>query len=296
MRDSLKLPDAPLVPRTGLSTDRLMGIINGQVVSRLIVLVGAVLFLLPLFWMIVTSLKPVTEVAVFPPTVLPQVWKWSNYAEAFRAIPFARYFVNSSIIAVGSTLGAVVSNFLIAYGFSRIQWRGRDTVFMIVLATIFIPFPVTMIPLVVVFSKLHWINTYLPLIVPSFFGNAFFIFLLRQFLMQLPMELSEAARIDGASELQVMRQIILPLAKPALTVVAIFSFINAWNDFLGPLLYLQDERLYTLAIGLQAFRSTHDVQITLLMAASTLAVLPIIVLFLIFQRSFIDGITTGTLK
>ncbi len=259
-------------------------------------LVGAVLFLLPLFWMIVTSLKPVTEVAVFPPTVLPQVWKWSNYAEAFRAIPFARYFVNSSIIAVGSTVGAVVSNFLIAYGFSRIQWRGRDTVFMIVLATIFIPFPVTMIPLVVVFSKLHWINTYLPLIVPSFFGNAFFIFLLRQFLMQLPMELSEAARIDGASELQVMRQIILPLAKPALTVVAIFSFINAWNDFLGPLLYLQDERLYTLAIGLQAFRSTHDVQITLLMAASTLAVLPIIVLFLIFQRSFIDGITTGTLK
>jgi len=296
MRDSLKLPDAPLVPRAGLTTDRLMGIVNGQIVSRLIVLIGAVLFLLPLFWMIVTSLKPVTEISVFPPTVLPQAWKWSNYTEAFRAIPFARYFANSSIIAVCSTIGAVLSNFLIAYGFSRIQWRGRDTVFMVVLATIFIPFPVTMIPLVVVFSKLHWINTYLPLIVPSFFGNAFFIFLLRQFLMQLPMELSEAARIDGASELQVMRQIILPLAKPALTVVAIFSFINAWNDFLGPLLYLQDERLYTLAIGLQAFRSTHDVQITLLMAASTLAVLPIIVLFLIFQRSFIDGITTGTLK
>ncbi len=190
----------------------------------------------------------------------------------------------------------MLSNTLVAYGFSRINWRGRNVLFYICVGTIFLPYPVVLVALVDTFGKLHWVNTFLPLIVPAFFGNPFYIFLMRQFMLGIPRELSDAARVDGAGELQVFWKVILPLTRPAVTVVALFAAVAAWNDFLGPLLYLHNENTYTLAIGLQFFRSTHDVSYNLLMAASTLVVLPVVVVFLFAQRFFIQGITVGGVK
>jgi multiple sugar transport system permease protein len=264
--------------------------------SRLILIPMAVLYTLPYYWMVVTSLKSNDELRTTPPTLLPRDWQWSNFVDAVNYIPFNQYLVNTLIITALTMLGAVISNPIVAYGFSRVEWPGRDAVFYIVLATVFIPFPVLIVALFDIFAKLGWINTFLPLVVPAFFGNAFWIFLMRQFLMQIPQEISDAAKLDGANELQVAYQIVLPLAKPAIAVIAIFAAISAWNDFLGPLLYLQDESKYTLSIGLTFFRSQHDVQFNLLMAASTLVVLPVIVIFLAFQRSFIDGLTVGSIK
>ena len=199
-------------------------------------------------------------------------------------------------VTVLTIVGSVISNPLIAYGFSRIEWPGRDRVFLLVMATVFIPFPVVIIALFDIFARLGWINTFLPLVVPMFFGQAFWIFLMRQFLMQIPMEVSDAARIDGANEFQVFSQIVLPLTLPAVGVIGIFAALYAWNDFIGPLIYLQDESKYTLAIGLTFFRSQYDVQFNLLMAASTLIVLPVVIIFLLFQRAFLEGITLGSVK
>jgi len=213
--------------------------------------------------------------------------------------------VNSLIITIGATIGAVLSNTLIAYGFSRIQWPGRNKVFYVCVATIFLPYPVVLVALFDIFSKLpsfgiqgghSWINTFLPLIVPAFFGNPFYIFLMRQFMMGIPKELSDAARVDGASELQTFWHVILPLTKPAVTVIGILAAVAAWNEFLLPLLYLQENTKYPLAIGLAFFTSEHDVAYNLLMAASTLIVLPIVVVFILAQRFFIEGITVGGVK
>jgi multiple sugar transport system permease protein len=200
------------------------------------------------------------------------------------------------IITVGVTIGAVISNTVVAYGFSRIRWPGRDIIFYIVIATVFIPFPVIMVALFDIFAKLGWVNTFNPIIVPAFFGNPFYIFLLRQFMLSIPSELSDAARVDGANEFQIFYRVVLPLTKPAVTVVAIFAAITAWNEFLLPLIYLQDEEKYPLSIGLALFRQTHDVTFNLLMAASTLVVIPVVILFLAFQRFFIEGITVGGVK
>jgi multiple sugar transport system permease protein len=225
-------------------------------------------------------------------------------------IPFSLFAFNSAVITLGITVGSVLSNTLIAYGFSRIDWPGRDKIFYIVLATVFIPFPVLIVALFDIFAKTprpiieggqlawegNWINTYLPLVVPMFFGNAFWIFLMRQFLLQIPKEISDAARIDGASEFRIFYQIVLPQALPAIGVISIFAGLHAWNDFLGPLIYLQDEAKYTLSIGLTFFRSQREIQFSLLMAASTLVVLPVVALFLFFQRSFVEGISLGSIK
>lgn len=264
--------------------------------ARLVLVPMAVLYTLPYYWMAVTSLKSNEELGASPPTLVPHSWQWSNFSEAVTYIPFNQYLLNTLIITGLTMLGAVISNPIVAYGFSRVQWPGRDMVFYIVIATVFIPFPVLIVALFDIFAKLGWVNTFLPLIVPAFFGNAFWIFLMRQFLMQIPQEISDAAKLDGANELQVAYQIVLPLAKPAIAVVAIFAAISAWNDFLGPLLYLQDESKYTLSVGLTFFRSQHDVQFNLLMAASTLVVIPVVLIFLAFQRSFIDGLTVGSIK
>jgi len=186
---------------------------------------------------------------------------------------------------------------IVAYGFACIEWRGRDKVFYIVLATLFIPFPIAIIPTFDLFAWLGWINTFLPLVVPNFFASAFFVFLLRQFLLQVPRDNLDAARIDGASEWRILWQIVFPLARPAIAAVAIFAAVGAWNDFLGPLLYLQDQSLQTLSIGIQSFRQANqDVQVNLLMAASVMIVAPLIVLFFCFQNFFIRGITLGSFK
>lgn len=293
MKDAVTLPPAQTRNRRLEKTLKLARV---QFVSRLILVVGAIVYLTPLYWMVTTALKEPVELAAFPPTLLPENWRWDNFVAAVNEIPFGRYLLNTVIITFFSMLGAVTSNLVIAYGFSRIKWPGRDFVFGIVVATIFIPFPATLLPLFIIFAKLQWINTFLPLIVPTFFGNAFYIFLLRQFLMQIPFELSEAARVDGANEWQIFSRVIVPLARPAIAVVALFSAIAAWNNFLGPLIYLNDDNLYPLSIGLQMFRSLHDVKWNLLMAASTLVILPIIAVFLAFQRAFIEGITVGSVR
>lgn len=271
-------------------------VFSRHVLPRIVLIAVSVLFAAPFYWMVVTALKPTSELTQFPPTLIPLNPQWGNFVEAMQFINFPRMFMNSVIITAGATVGAVVSNTIIAYGFSRIQWPGRDAIFYVVVATIFIPFPVIMVALFDIFAKIGWVNTFYPLIVPAFFGNPFYIFLLRQFMMGIPRDLSDAARVDGANEFQVFLRVILPLSVPAVTVVAIFAAIGAWNEFLLPLLFLQDEAKYPLSIGLAFFRSTHNVSFNLLMAASTLVVLPVVILFVLFQRFFIEGITLGGVK
>jgi len=219
-------------------------------------------------------------------------FEWGNYRQVFRKIPFLVYLRNTLILAVLGVLGVLFSNTLVAYGFSKILWRGRDKFFYATMATMMIPFPVTMIPLFVVFKKLGMTGTLMPLWVPAFFGSAFNIFLLRQFFLRIPKDISEAATLDGAGEFTIFWRIYVPLAAPALAVVALFHFIWAWNDFLGPLLYLTDQNTFTLSLGLQFYQSQHGgTQWHLLMAASTLTVLPVVILFFLTQRTFLRGIT-----
>lgn len=267
-----------------------------QVVVRIFLIAMCLIFLAPLYWMFVTALKTTPELSVFPPTFWPTSVQWSNFPAAVNYIPFGIYFWNSLIISLTKVLGAVLSNMLVAYGFSCINWPGRDKVFYIVIATLFLPFPVAMIPLFDLFATLKWVDSALPLVVPTFFASAFNVFLLRQFLLQIPRELMEAARIDGASELQILWRVVFPLSLPAIGVISIFTAVDSWKDFMGPLIYIQNDFYRTLSVGLQFFRSTHDIQFNLLMAASFLTVLPLIVLFLIFQRFFVRGMTIGSIR
>jgi multiple sugar transport system permease protein len=267
-----------------------------SVLPRTVLILGSALFITPFYWMVVSALKTNQELTSLPPTLIPHAWAWENFVNAVNYIPFGLYTLNSTVITVGATIGAVLSNTLVAYGFSRISWRGRNFLFYVCVATIFLPYPVVLVALVDTFGKLGWVDTPLPLIVPAFFGNPFYIFLMRQFMLSIPRELSDAARVDGAGELQTFWHVILPLTRPAVTVVALFAAVAAWNDFLGPLLYLHDEKTYTLAVGLQFFRATHDVSFNLLMAASTLVVIPVVIVFVFAQRFFIEGITVGGVK
>jgi multiple sugar transport system permease protein len=278
--------------------DRTLRRFNQHILPRVILILMCAIFILPFYWMLSLGLKSNTELAQYPPTLYPHDPQWGNFRLATEAFNFWKYLGNTSIVTGLTILGAVISNPLIAYGFSRLEWPGRDKVFMIVLATVFMPFPVIIVALFDIYSQLGWINTFAPLVVPMFFGNAFWIFLMRQFMMQIPRDLSDAARMDGASEFKIFWQIILPLCKPAIGVIAIFAGLQAWNDFLGPLLFLLRENLYTLALGLTFFQSTstYDVRFNLMMAASTLIVLPVIVLFFLFQRAFVSGLTVGSLK
>ncbi|MDQ0229005.1 carbohydrate ABC transporter permease [Metabacillus malikii] len=261
----------------------------------LILLLFSLVFIVPFLWLISGSLKSSTELFADPPIWIPEVLNWSNYKEAFSSFPFLLYLKNTLIVVVFSCVGAVLSNAFIAYGFSRIEWKYRDAVFIVVLATLMLPFQVIMIPLFLLFKDIGWIGTYLPLIVPHFFGNAFFIFLLRQFFKGIPKELSEAAKMDGANEFIVFWKVILPLSKPILATVVIFQFIEAWRDFLGPLIFLSDNSHYTLSLGVQQIMSQNDPRWGLLMAIGVAMTLPIIIIFFFLQRYFIEGITfTGS--
>lgn len=267
-------------------------------IARIVMIAACCLLLLPLYWMINTSLKSNPELATYPPTWWPHVPQFGNYVDALNTMPFVRLFINTAIITVLSVLFSVVSSFLVAYGFSCIEWPGRDKLFYVVLATLFLPFPVTLIPMFDLYARLGWVNTWLPLIVPHVFGSAFYIFLLRQFLLQIPKDMLDAARIDGAGDWRIAWSLVFPSSLSAITAVAIFTAVGAWNDFLGPLIYLQDTNIQTLSIGLQTFRQveTQDVQTNQLMAASFLVVLPLIILFIVFQRFFLKGITIGGFK
>jgi len=269
-----------------------------QVVPRIILIAMSAVFILPFYWMLATAIKTVPELSVYPPTFFPRTIRLANFTDAMEVFPFWQFFRNTVIITALSVIGAALSNPIIAYGFSRIDWPGRDKVFFLVLATVFVPFPVLIIALFDIFARLGWINTFLPLVVPLFFGSAFWIFLMRQFFLQIPQEISDAARLDGANELQILFRIIMPQSWPAVSAVSLFAALHAWNDFLGPLIYLQDPAKYTLAVGLTFFQSAsqYDIQFNLLMAASALVVLPVVALFLNNQRSFVEGVTLGSLK
>lgn len=267
-----------------------------ELAGHAVLALGGASFLLPFLWLVSTSLKSDAQVFAFPPVWLPRPIQWANYPRALTYIPFFSYLLNTLVISGANVLGILLSCPLVAYGLARVRWAGRDLLFVIVLATMMLPYQVTMIPLFIVFKSLGWVGSYKPLIVPAFFGAPFFIFLLRQFFMTIPFELSDAARIDGCSELRIFWRIVLPLSKPALATVALFTFIANWQDFLGPLIYLNDEATFTLSLGLRKFLTEHSAEWALLMAASTAVVAPIIVLFFFTQKTFIQGINMTGLK
>ena len=260
--------------------------------------------LVPLLWMMSTALKPIEETMVNPPQWIPSVMQWNNFKDAVTYDadklgfdPMVVYARNTLFVCVLTVLGTVISNAIVAYSFARLKWPGRDLIFAITLATMMVPFPILMVPLFQQYTEFGWLGTFRPLWVASWFGSAFSIFLLRQFYRTIPFELSEAAKLDGCSEWGIFTQVILPLAKPALAVVALFSFMGTWNDFLGPLLYLQSQDMMTLAVGLRSFQSqAGGTAWNLLMAASTMVILPVVVLFFFTQKTFIQGIATTGLK
>ncbi len=256
----------------------------------------ALLFVVPLIWMFASSLKPEYQIFASPPVWWPSPPRWENYVEALTQLPFARFAANTLIIAVGSIVGHLLSCTIVAYGFARLRAPGKGYLFVVLLSTLMLPYPVTMVPLFIIFSRIGWINTFAPLIIPTFFGNAFYIFLLRQAFKQIPLELEDAARLDGATTLDVLRYVILPLSLPALAAVAIFSFQSSWNDFLGPLIFLQDQSRYTLMLGLSFFRGTTQINWAYLMAASLVTVIPVVVVYFVAQRLFIEGIAFTGLK
>jgi multiple sugar transport system permease protein len=246
--------------------------------------------------MVSSSLKPEYQVLQYPPRWLPDPIRWANYAEALTYVPFGRYTLNTLFIASMTIFGHLLSCTVVAYAFARLRAPGKEFLFLVLLATLMLPYPVTMIPIYIGFETVGWVNSFLPLIVPTFFGSAFYIFLMRQFFLTLPLELEDAARVDGANTLQIIWHVILPISKPALATVAIFTFQASWNDFLGPLIYLHDQTKYTVSLGLSFFRSSYDVQWAYLMAASLVTMLPVIILFFFAQRLFIEGITLTGIK
>jgi multiple sugar transport system permease protein len=263
---------------------------------HLILIIMGMLFIIPLLWMVSTSLKTLRQLYVYPPQWIPNPAIWRTYIDVFSYAPFHLYFANTCIIAAACIFGSLLSCSLVAYGFSRFNVRGRNVLFILMLSTMMLPYQVWMIPLYVLFTKLRWVDTFLPLTIPSFLGVPLYIFLLRQFFLTLPRELEDAAKVDGCTYLRIYRQIILPLTKPALATVCIFTFMGVWNDFLGPLLYLSDPQKYTLALGLQVFLTQHGADWSLLMAASTLVVLPVIIVFFFTQKQFIRGIVMTGIK
>lgn len=275
------------------------------------------LYAMPLVWMLSTSLKPVDQVLTDPPTLLPEPvtsiprYALDNYIGEVGpdgvaeprgvwtdpVVDFPLFLRNSLVVAILSVSGMVISSAIVAYGFARVRWRGRGVVFALVLATMMIPFPVLMGPMYVLFKEFGWIGTLRPLWVPAWFAGAFNVFLLRQFYLTIPRELDEAAAIDGCSHWGIFTRIILPLSRPALAVVALFHFIAVWNDFLGPLIFLQKQEQFTLALGLALYQSqAGNVPWNLLMAASTLVLAPVLILFVFAQRTFVEGIATQGLK
>lgn len=261
-----------------------------------VLIVLSAMFALPLVWMVGTSFKTAQQALTLPVVWWPHPFLWSNYPDLFAALPYFRFFWNTFLYAAITIVGVCISSSLTAYGFSRLRWPGRDAVFYVMLMTLILPFVCTLIPLFVMYKRFGWIGSYLPLEVPTFFGSSVFsTFLLRQFFMTIPQSLSEAARIDGASEFYIYRRIILPLAKPAMATVILFQFIYCWNDYLGPLVYISNQNSYPLSLGLALILGDYTTNWAWVMAGATAATAPIVILFFLTQRTFIQGIAlTGT--
>lgn len=269
-----------------------------QWLGFLIVGGGGLVMLLPFLWLVSSSFKAANKIYTFPPQFIPDPFRWQNYVEVFSAVPVLLYARNTLIITVLATIGTVLSSILAGYAFGRLRFWGRDVIFSALLATLMLPYVVIMIPVYVMFSKLGWINTLLPLIVPSFFGDAFFIFLLRQFFRTIPMELEDAARIDGAGRLRSLFQIVVPLARPAIIVVTIQSILGEWNAFMQPLIFLTKRSMFTLALGLnslQRFETGRD-WTHYMMVLGVFMVVPVLILYFLAQREFIQGIVMTGLK
>ncbi|CAH0117910.1 MULTISPECIES: carbohydrate ABC transporter permease [unclassified Paenibacillus] len=283
-----------------IKADKRKKVTAGQIVAFLILLVCTVAMLSPLFFMVSTSLKTTKEMLRFPPTWIPEVFAWDNFRTLFtnEEIKFGILYKNSLIIAISSVIGTVMSSALVAYGFARFRAKGKQILFMLMISTMMLPYPAIMIPQFILFSELGWMDTFLPLIVPAFFGSAYQIFLLRQFFSTLPNELYDSGKIDGCSEFRMFWNIALPLSGPAIATVAIFTFIWTWNDLLAPVLYLSSQEKFTLPIGMAAMISSkfRISPWNLLMCASILTVLPIIVLFSVAQKRFTEGIVLTGIK
>lgn len=277
---------------------------RAQLISRLLIhlilLIGSVVMIIPLLWTVSTSLKTLQQIAVWPPEWIPDPVVWSNYIEVFRAAPVSLWLRNSLVIVTANVVGSVITCSFVAYGFARLQFPGREALFLLLLSTLMMPYIVRLIPLFVLYNQIGWINTFLPLVVPPLLArNPFFIFLLRQFFMGIPHELSDAARIDGCSEFGIWWRIVMPLSKPALAAVTIFAFQQAWDNFLAPLVYLAGRPdLRPLSVGLYLLRGgagqlpdTHY-----MMALSVLMIIPMLIIFALGQRYFIQGVTLSGLK
>jgi multiple sugar transport system permease protein len=270
--------------------------LGGSVTRHAVLIAVGAMFALPLAWMLITSFKTAQQALTFPVVWWPHPFLWSNYPDVFRSLPFFRFFLNTFLYCAITIVGVCLSSSLVAYGFSRVRWRGRNALFYTMLMTLLLPFVCTLIPLFILYKHAGWIDTYLPLEVPTFFGSSVFsTFLLRQFFMTIPPSLSDAARVDGANELYIYGRIILPLAKPAMATVILFQFIYCWNDFIGPLVYINTESKYPLSLGLALILGDYSTNWSWVMAAASAATLPIVILFFLTQRTFIQGIAlTGT--
>lgn len=265
---------------------------------HLVLIVVSIAFMFPFYWMLITALKENTKVFTYPLEWLPHPPQWDNFSKAvnYPGFPFWQYLWNSTYFAVSVAIGTMLSCAAVGYGFARLRFPGRDFLFYITLATLMIPGIVTFIPTFILFKTLGMLGSYTPLILPAFLGNAFFIFMMRQFFQGLPVELVDAARVDGANEFRIFWQIMLPLVRPALLVMIVFTFLWTWHDFFGPLVYLSDESQYPLSLGLFAFRAQRTTEWSLLMAASTLVTLPLVLIFFFAQRYFLEGIKLTGIK
>lgn len=271
-------------------TPRRVRRVVGRGLLHIVMIVLGATFLMPLIWVISTSLKLPGQVFIQPIEWIPTEPRFMNYVEVFQKVPFEKFIFNSFYVTIMGTLGAVLSSVTVGFALSRIQWPGRNIVFAVLLATLMLPGIVTLVPVFVMFKQLQWVGTFYPLWVPSWFGGAFYIFLIRQYMLTLPVELDEAARIDGASHFRVLWQVIVPLCGPAIASVAIFAFLAHYNDFLGPLIYISNNDMYTLPVGLLWIQGRYGNYWHLVMAASMMSIAPIIFLFFVAQRYFVQGI------
>jgi ABC-type glycerol-3-phosphate transport system permease component len=273
----------------GLQSRRMQGTISHAAIHLLLIVLGAT-FLVPFLWVASTSLKLPGQIFITPIEWIPSHPRWINYQEIFTYLPFHRFILNSFFLAIMETSGTMIASTIVAYGVSRVQWRGRELVMAIVVGTMMLPGIITLIPTFVLFKKLGWVGTFYPLWVPAWFGNAFFIFLLRQYMLTIPIELDEAAKMDGASHFRILWQIIVPLCGPALATVAIFSILGSYNSFLIPRIYISQTSMYTIQLGLQLFAGRFGNFWHLVMAASMVSIVPPVVLFFLAQKYFVQGV------
>lgn len=267
-----------------------------RVAVYVLIILGSIAFILPFIWTVSTAFKPDEQIFLFPPKWIPEPPTMIHFKEVFEFIPFGLLYKNTVILTLLNIAGTLFSCPLAAYAFAKLRWPGRDVLFFITLASMMLPPQVTMIPQFLIFKRLGWLNTMLPLWFPSFFGNAFYIFLLRQFFMTLPKELDEAARIDGCSFFGIFWRINLPLIIPAITAVTIFTFMGTWNNFLGPLIYVRSYDAMPLSLGLRMFQEAYSAEWGAMMAASLMMILPVIIVFFFLQKYFVQGISLTGLK